>query len=302
MSQLYLCFIGPLLIATLILLVVLIWEYRHERPFKIPGFVLAVLLVVLAGIVVFMPWNEEALYIHFFYFGSMVILVGFFFIFFLLFLVVLRKSKHGRVTTVLGIVQAVLLVVILTAAISFPKTIIITTTHFRVSIVVDNATDSQENAVLYVPIPKDYPEEYEPFISGNHSLISTEYGEMLSLSTNTNMSLTTKLSSYGKEFPKDYDPNLTAGSGNLAYIYLQNTSCTVSVNLYFEVQYETFPTAWDYHYMAVGSAPPDFEESYHDGTYEDMEDAKEDFAGQMLKLSPGWNEIELFQGEYSRST
>jgi len=350
MNTSYLCFIVPLLIATLILLVMVLWEHRHERTIKaqarvlvallvslvvttiimltsdvedIPslccgimafflffflvglcsvlsdyknkglsrkvGSILNVLLMVFLAATIIIILTGEMQYILFVYCGSMTVLLYFF----LLGLFGIRmSSKHNGLSEKAGSILVVMLVVFLAAAITSWNNIDIEEVHYQVSVVVENETGPPEVVVLYIPIPNGYPGDFFAFPGRNRSVISTEHGRMLSLSTSTNLTLKTTLKddrsfrAYLKYAPHD-EPDLTTRSGNQVYFFLQNTSCNVSVNLFFMTK-----VTERYYYMAVGgildsevsSKSPKPPWPWYPGH-------------QMVRLSPGWNEIELLRGE-----
>jgi len=288
MDTQYGCFIFALLIATLSLLVRVFKGYRHKRNIKAPVFVLKALLVSLAVTIIIMLTSDvediASLYIgimmcslYFFIFGLFVILMSY---------------KHGP-SEKAGSILVVLLMVFLGAAITSWNNIDIEEVFYKVSVVVENETGPQEDVVLYIPLPNGYPEDFFAFGKGNHSVISTEHGRMLSLSTSSNVTLATTLKDdwnfwdYLKSTPDD-EPDLTTRSGNLVYFFLENTSCKVSVNLFFMAE-----VTERYYYMAVGDIIEGSDSSNSPSPWPW-------YPGyEKVLLSPGWNEIELLRGETS---
>jgi len=286
MNTQYLCFIYPLLIATFFLLERVIRKHRRKRDIKAPVFVLKALLISLAiTILVMLTSNVE--HIVNLYFGIMMVSL-YFFIFGLF--VILMSSKHG-LSEKAGSILVVLLMVFLGAAITSRNNISISFVYYHVSVVVENGTGTQEDVVLYFPLPNGYPEDFDSLGKGKHAVISTEHGRMLSLTTSTNVTLRTTLKDDRNfwdnlKYAPDDIPDLTTRTGNQIYFSLQNTSCNVSVGLYFEVHLEEKS-----YFMAVGYSVFGLDSSLRPGPYH------WERYGEYLQLSPGWNKIDLLRGD-----
>jgi len=288
----YECFIVFLFIVALILLVMVLWEYGHKRSIKAPARVLKALLVSLAGVSFVILTNDvEGITARYW-----LIMAVSLYVFLTVLLHVFLNYKHKGMNEKAGSILVVLLMIFLAAAIASRNNIYISSVLYEVSVVVENGTDPQEDVVLYIPLPDGYPGDFVSFHNRNHAVIPTEHGRMLLLSTSTNVTLKTTLKDdwifirdYLKYAPDD-EPDLTTRSGNQVYFFLQNTSCNVSVSLYFETQLEGKS-----YYMAVGCAVYGLEDS-------DSEHEQWVPGSQKLQLSPGWNEIVLSQDEYLEGT
>jgi len=296
MNTQYLWFIIPLLIATLILLVMVLWEYRHERTIEALALILTAMLVSLAVTTIIMLTSEVE-YIPFLY----SVIMGFFLFFFLVGLFkFLCDYKNNGLSRKAVSIPVVLLVVFLATAITSWNSISILSARYQVSVVVENGTDPQEDVVLYIPLPDGYPEDFVSFGKGKHSVISTEHGRMLSLSTSTNLTLSTALKDdwnftpLGDYRALDDEPDLTTRSGNQVYFFLQNTSRSVSVNLYFGIEHKTFIGSGKFYHMSTGRP-------FYAALDSSVETSPRFWFtdGPKIQLSPGWNEIELIRGEYS---
>jgi len=297
MNMEYICFIVPLLIATITLLVKGIWEKLCERPIKTLNRVLKALLLSLAVTTIAMLTSDVE-YITLLYFGIMTISLFFFFTVLIQFLLSYKSTERRKK---IASILVVLLMVFLSATVASRNHISIELIFYEVSVVVmENGTGSQEDVVLYIPLPEGCPEGFVSFGKENYSVISTEHGRMLSLSTGTNLILHASLVRNFKdrhttfwEYAPSVEPDLTACSGNKAYFFLQNTSRNVSVNLYFEV-HQRFAVSRKYYYMAVGTTVYSIDDSDPNPCLWVLGSAK-------LPLTQGWNEMELLRGGYELS-
>lgn len=188
--------------------------------------------------------------------------------------------------------------------------------RYNITIMIDDEVNNSEPIHLILPIPEHYPDDYSSFYAqgiGSRefqgsatnfppltiSIISTSYGNMLSVSTNTSV-LLTSYRNVERKLTRDHNAKFVSQDGDKVPVNLANTTQLVSIAVYHELEFNEGIVSWESRYSAIAKSPPVMDDLYHDGTLEKLTEDRR--GGDPILLDVGWQNLTLHTGSFGRST
>ena len=227
-----------------------------------------------------------------------------------------RHSRNKTIVAVTSIIISGLL--IFTGYYSYSNFMELTDKRYRVELTIDGSPINQSEAVqVMIPLPSDFPGNYSninfkplgdkiaewgnssdyPHI--NLEFKETEHGDMLAITTNISLAVYTEWGDVNKIIRTE-GPILTTEKDGKSPVYLSNSTHDVSLYLFHEYLYFGLLTNWEYHYVTISQDPPPFFSSYSDINIEQMNEHRSLL--DPLLMEPGWQNVTLYSGEFTRTT